>query len=370
QNIFWNPTQTGLPPRNFSPGLIPVIRRALRQSHEKGKTQCAWLCHEGAVHVASEAFDRTWGCGYRNFLMACASLMVQDHQPMYFPLLDHPVPPGVRNLQSMIEEAWANGYDQEGAEQLKRHLVGTGKFIGTGELYVAYTYRGIPAQLVDFELADGPEPLMKWVMEHFSSGTSSPKHTTLNEALKSTNSVIVTDKMPIILQHNGHSRTVVGCERCPDGSINLLVFDPSTRILADVRDAGLANCRSTDPIETQYHRHVSPSQVLHEVLHPVQTIKPHKHKMDDEILVPDTVKKSRICLEELGKQDRADSFHASRNGLSQKQPDLTKVLNVFRLRANKLKKKRLYQVLYFPLTDPLSEDERWARRELTCLKVN
>ena len=41
--------------------------------------------------------------------MACASLMVQTKQPMYFPLLDHPYPPGVRHLQQLIEEAWSAG---------------------------------------------------------------------------------------------------------------------------------------------------------------------------------------------------------------------------------------------------------------------
>lgn len=46
---------------------------------------------------------------YRNFLMSCAALMDQPYQPMYFPLLDGPIPPGIRNLQKWIEEAWAKG---------------------------------------------------------------------------------------------------------------------------------------------------------------------------------------------------------------------------------------------------------------------
>lgn len=115
-------------------GLIPVLKGALINSHEKGKTRNAWLCHEKAVHIQSEAFDRTWGCGYvsvllhecltdsqpsyRNFLMVCASLMVQIKQPMYFPLLDHPYPPGVRHLQQLIEEAWSAG---AGALSLATH---------------------------------------------------------------------------------------------------------------------------------------------------------------------------------------------------------------------------------------------------------
>jgi hypothetical protein len=46
---------------------------------------------------------------YRNFLMACAALMDQSFQPLYFPLLDAPIGPGVRNLQTWIETAWKAG---------------------------------------------------------------------------------------------------------------------------------------------------------------------------------------------------------------------------------------------------------------------
>lgn len=37
----------------------------------------------------------------------------------------------------------------------------------------------------------------------------------------------MTEFMPVVLQHAGHSRTVVGYEVQKDGEYNLLVFDPS-----------------------------------------------------------------------------------------------------------------------------------------------
>ena len=46
---------------------------------------------------------------YRNFLMACAALMDQQFQAVYFPHLDSPLPPGVRNLQHWLEDAWKHG---------------------------------------------------------------------------------------------------------------------------------------------------------------------------------------------------------------------------------------------------------------------
>jgi hypothetical protein len=46
---------------------------------------------------------------YRNFEMVCTALMDQQSQPLYFPLLDSPIPPSVRNLQRWIEDAWRAG---------------------------------------------------------------------------------------------------------------------------------------------------------------------------------------------------------------------------------------------------------------------
>ncbi|KAG5634971.1 hypothetical protein H0H81_000171 [Sphagnurus paluster] len=43
------------------------------------------------------------------------------------------------------------GFDEEGASDLN-NLVGAKKWIGTADLWVAFTYRGIPAELVDFDL--------------------------------------------------------------------------------------------------------------------------------------------------------------------------------------------------------------------------
>jgi len=80
--------------------------------------------------------------------MACAALMDQQIQPLYFCHLDHPLAPGVRNLQQWIEDAWKQGlpvsilwllypliwlvgYDAIGAKELDNKLVGTKKFIGT-----------------------------------------------------------------------------------------------------------------------------------------------------------------------------------------------------------------------------------------------
>ena len=73
----------------------------------------------------------------------------------------------------------------------------------------------------------GVEPLLNWILNYFSGGEPRPKNTTVSEALRAARPVVVTDKLPIVLQHEGHSRTIVGCEQVKGGALNLLTFDPS-----------------------------------------------------------------------------------------------------------------------------------------------
>ncbi|KAI0646907.1 peptidase family C78-domain-containing protein [Trametes meyenii] len=371
KNTFWHSSQMIEPPFNFTPGLIPVLKKALIKSHEKGNTRRAWLAFERSVHIGSQVWDKTWGCGYRNYLMACAALMDQQQQPLYFPLLDAPKPPGIRNMQETMEEAWRNGFDREGASQLENQLVDTSKWIGTADIYVAFTYRGIPAQLVDFDnLAGGVEPLLQWIRNYFSGGEKQPKSTTVEQALRGASPVVVTNKMPIVLQHEGHSRTIVGCEVIKDGIINLLTFDPAKKPSLSIRNAGLRNHNPTRQSES--------SKTFHKVLHPVETIKSKKRKSAPESpsKASGSTKRKRpsdpgeiIVIESDSEQDERPSgstLAAAQSG----EPNPGEVLKFFRIDAKSLRKKDKYQILYFPLDDPLTEKEKLRRRVVTSEKVS
>lgn len=61
-------------------------------------------------------------------------------------------------------------------------------------------------------------------MDYFTQDP--PKHHNINDALRAASPVVITNKMPIVLQHAGHSRTVIGFERSQE-KITLLMFDPS-----------------------------------------------------------------------------------------------------------------------------------------------
>lgn len=92
-------------------------REDFKEPHYATSAQCIlrwrsgiWVGAVGKLPTRSaDVCSLKISSSYRNFLMACAALMDQQAQPMYFPLLDTPTPPGVRHLQHWIEDAWAKG---------------------------------------------------------------------------------------------------------------------------------------------------------------------------------------------------------------------------------------------------------------------
>ncbi|KAF9049385.1 DUF1671-domain-containing protein [Hymenopellis radicata] len=241
QDVFWYPSLSSPLPDNHTPGMMLLLKKAMNYSVSRGRTRRAYLCWEHVTYISGQSWDRGWGCGYRNFMMICSALVEQHDQPMYFPLLDSPIPPGVRHLQLWLEVSWADGYDVHGASQLKP-LVGTSKWIGVSDLYIAFSCRGIPCELVDFNYLQsfgGNEALMNWIKDYFSSPSAQFHQSNATEALMVDN-VVLTRKMPIILQDGYHSRTVVGFEQVDSTTIDLLVFDPSRRLRSKVRRAALA----------------------------------------------------------------------------------------------------------------------------------
>lgn len=107
--------------------------------------------------------------------------------------------------------------------------------------------------VIDFPKATGPDgmhtALIRWVFDYFNvsfeSGLngeaeqkSTRSHTSpeekpfsnaFNALMDSGGSPvrIAEEKMPLYLQHSGHSRTIVGVEVTRSGQMNLVLFDPS-----------------------------------------------------------------------------------------------------------------------------------------------
>ncbi|KAK7872906.1 hypothetical protein R5R35_004227 [Gryllus longicercus] len=183
-------------------------------------------------HYASTYGDKGWGCGYRNMQMMLSSLLHHTgyNEQLYRPaggsgsssqragasgLLDagpsRSAMPSIGRLQQHVEWAWAQGFDVQGCDQLGGRLFNTRKWIGATEVVTVLSSLHIRCQLVDFHRptgVDGSHPaLFNWVFEYFDRSDDF--------------------KPPLYLQHQGHSRTIVGVEQHKDGTLVLLVLDPS-----------------------------------------------------------------------------------------------------------------------------------------------
>ncbi|KAG0150564.1 hypothetical protein CROQUDRAFT_37975 [Cronartium quercuum f. sp. fusiforme G11] len=265
--------------------LLNHIRELLSQSFNDGQTQSAIICHPTVVHLRTTSSlttrgqgDLTWGCGYRNIQMLFSSLR---HLKSYRTALStHPELnpshslaaqpsaskrssmslneddlieiPNIQTWQRIIEAAWKQGFDVPGAESFSQKLVGKKKWIGTTEAYVAFTSLGIRARIIDFPKPTGPKRshlgLTDWVRGYFNDTCSAENESDAFRKLMSSEGPIrMTNKMPLYLQHAGHSRTIVGVETDAHGNGNLLIFDPAKSVPATLKTASSQLTRAGSP---------------------------------------------------------------------------------------------------------------------------
>ncbi|XP_068794221.1 zinc finger-containing ubiquitin peptidase 1 [Struthio camelus] len=167
-------------------------------------------------HFHSSLGDKGWGCGYRNFQMLLSSLLQNSSYDDC--LRDTVLIPSIPKIQSMIEDAWKEGFDPHGASHFNNRLHGTKAWIGACEIYSLLTNLRIKCRIVDFHKPTGPmgthPRLLEWILCYYSTD---------NEGSAK---VVRTSRPPIYLQHQGHSRTVVGIEERKNKTLCLLVFDP------------------------------------------------------------------------------------------------------------------------------------------------
>ncbi|XP_039756753.1 zinc finger-containing ubiquitin peptidase 1-like [Pararge aegeria] len=192
-------------------GILERIAQLNSQNPSIAKT---YLC-SAVDHYASTYGDRGWGCGYRNMQMVLSSLV---RHPPYAALLSGVTErececvPSIPSLQLLVERAWQLGFDTQGSEQLGCKLHNTRKWIGACEVVTVLSSLRIRCQLIDFHkptAGDGSHPaLFDWVLRYFQNDPNA-------------------FKPPLYLQHQGHSRTIIGYERHKDGKATLLVLDPS-----------------------------------------------------------------------------------------------------------------------------------------------
>ncbi|XP_075001827.1 zinc finger-containing ubiquitin peptidase 1 isoform X2 [Calonectris borealis] len=160
--------------------------------NENKDVRHVWLSR-GVDHFHSSLGDRGWGCGYRNFQMLLSSLLQNSFYNDC--LKDTTLVPSIPKIQSMIEDAWREGFDPHGASHFKNRLHGSKAWIGACEIYSLLTSLRIKCQIIDFHKPTGPmgthPRLFEWVLRYYSTDNEGGAK------------VVCTSKPPIYLQHQG-----------------------------------------------------------------------------------------------------------------------------------------------------------------------
>ncbi|KAG8444636.1 hypothetical protein GDO86_009700 [Hymenochirus boettgeri] len=198
--------------RTKTSGIVESLRRYYNSAHEVTRV---WLCSQ-LDHFSNAAGDKGWGCGFRNFQMLLSSLLQNDSYNNCLQACRSV--PCIPKLQAMIEDAWKEGFDPQGASHFNGKLQGTKAWIGACEIYCLLTSLQLKCRILDFHQPSSPfgtHPLLfDWVLKYYASG------------LPAGDKVICTPKSPIYLQHQGHSRTIIGIEERKNKNLCLLIFDP------------------------------------------------------------------------------------------------------------------------------------------------
>lgn len=206
--------------------IIPVLGQLLRQSPA---TQHAYLASPLTQHVSKLRREGSF-CGYRNIQMLISYIMASGLPGAH---LFGDEFPSILQIQDLIEDAWDSGYNAQGRTETGG-IRGTRKYIGTPEAQALFCSLNIACPVQAFK--DGADRerartmLMKAVETYFRQGVVA------DEGRDGEEKVHLTDLPPIYLQHRGHSLTIIGIEKQRDKGFNLLVFDPSFRDPAGVRE--------------------------------------------------------------------------------------------------------------------------------------
>jgi len=202
-----------------------------------------------------------WSCGYRNLQMLLSALLPhlpRDHGfHSKYPRRDEQITiPSLNQIQSVIESAWREGFDPNGAAHFRYKLQGKKSYIGAVEVYTALAFWGIDATVIQFiRCPESRHQLPRFVQSYFSkalgnetcpfcnnnkknsatkrmsSATCSSASDLAGRLLSSTsNDSLHPGKMkcrcppmPLYLQWEGHSVTIAGIDELRG---EFLVFNP------------------------------------------------------------------------------------------------------------------------------------------------
>jgi len=204
--------------------------------------------------------------------------------------------------------------------------------------------------------------MIKWVVDYFAPTQTIDKPTNIFKSLTKS-PVTSTNKMPLILQHNGHSRTIVGYEVDSSGVTNLLMFDPAYRPSPELRSKALAEFSESHSSDSTTASSPGPSYLKRKQSADMQL----SQAKSPSIRETDHPKLSNT---EISTSTTSASKQGSSENATKDELDLYSMLKKFRLDPKGLSKKKQYQILYFPMMAPLTDRERMQRKEVTSIKIS
>lgn len=207
--------------------VIPKICNAILASYQN-----SWPRDLVEVYVCSpldfHAQTMNWDCGYRNMQTMISSYLNHDSnvrdQLFSSGILTIP---SLADLQKNIEKAWQKGFDQIGGMQLEYTLFNTNKWIGATEVVAMLRSCRIRACVADFDFTSRQcdlNTMVQIVLEYFKTRCEKKKFKNRGFDQKKNDFV-----SPLYLQHQGHSRLILGVEKWVNGDVKLLILDPQMR---------------------------------------------------------------------------------------------------------------------------------------------
>jgi zinc finger-containing ubiquitin peptidase 1 len=191
--------------------MLARVLRVLRKDDNRER-HC---CGEFDWFRVQRGADSGWGCGYRNvqvlvsYALRCSGAALRQSMCGGTMMV-----PSVADVQTAIDEAHRLGFDS--AKRAHERVFGTRRWIGTADVASMLLAMRVPAEVFSFERHDtrGHEALVNWARFHFD---------------ESARGAAAPPPSPLYLQHDGHSRTVIGVE-CSSAAErhrwHLLVVDP------------------------------------------------------------------------------------------------------------------------------------------------
>ena len=170
-----------------------------------------------------------WDCGYANLSSVCATLASSRHPTR---ALGHVG--GVVDLQRLLEAAWREGFDPDGARHFRGKLAGKNgesAMIGAGEWVALLWHLRVEAFVVEVVDRRGAGTAVYRVASAcFAQPAADDEVVEVEEVSRKQRRIERSaaawcgERPPLMLQHDGHSRTILGVLPAP--LKYLIVRDP------------------------------------------------------------------------------------------------------------------------------------------------